>query len=319
VDDLTRRRELRDAGWLALVPLGVAVVLALFLVPRRAVPEAIPLPIADAREMARVVAVDHELAVRARKESLPGPVRALGSAIRDFHALETQEADARAFGEARRKVDFALIDALPEGTDALLRLRAVELESFLEEVRRFTATGEQSAELQALAGGFVRSMKNEGWCEGHTLVPAIPVLRTMYKQMWNAFLALDGKKDFDLALDEERTLYAFYLSHPHPTKGMREALASARRGARDANACRAIVEAERVADASWLLERIGRLAAIDPAYPADYARGVASFRRGDFNVSAAAFRKWLEAHPDGPLVLRVQNYLRAAVDADRVE
>jgi TolA-binding protein len=122
-----------------------------------------------------------------------------------------------------------------------------------------------------------------------------------------------------LALDEQRAVYAFYLSHPRPPKAMREALESARRGARDTNACTAIAEAERVATESWRLERITRLAAIDPSYPAEYARGVASYRRGDFGASARAFRAWLRDHPDGPLALRAQNYLRAAANADRVE
>jgi len=61
---------------------------------------------------------------------------------------------------------------------------------------------------------------------------------------------------------------------------MRDALEAARRGARDATACTAIAEAERAATESWRLERITRLAAIDPSYPAEYARGVASYRRG---------------------------------------
>ncbi len=53
VDDLSRRRELRDSMWLALVPVGVAVVLGVLLVPRRAAPEAVPLPIADGAALAR--------------------------------------------------------------------------------------------------------------------------------------------------------------------------------------------------------------------------------------------------------------------------
>jgi hypothetical protein len=334
VDDSSRRRELRDAARLALVPAGVAVVLGLLLAPRRAPPEGIPLPMADAGAVDRIVLFDHRLAEQARRDPLPGPVRALGSAIRNFHLLEARDADTRALGEARRAIDLALIDALPGGSEPLLRLRAVELDAFVDEVRRFTATGEQSAELLALAGGFVRSMKNEGWCEGHTLAPATPVLRVMFKQMWNAFLGLEGSDVpspapssgrrerlpvLDLTLDEQRTLYAFYLSHPRPSRAMRDAIASARRGARDAKACGAIVEAERAATESWRLERISRLAAIDPTYPADYARGVARFRRGEYGASADAFRKWLGDHHEGPLALRAQNFLRAAVDADRPE
>lgn len=329
--DVSRRRhELRDAAWLSLVPLGIALVLGLLLTPRRPPPEGVPVPIADPAAMARVVRADHELADLARREPLPGAVRSLGSAIRDFHALEAADADARALGQARRAIDLALVEALALGHDALLRLRAVQLEGFVDEVHRFAATGEQSAELKALAGGFVRSITSEGWCEGHTLTPDTPVLRAMFKQMWNALLGLDrggapaagatpSASDMALTIDEERTLYAFYLSHAHPSRATREAIASARRTAGDARACRALRETERAAVGTWRLDHIARISALDPTYPADYARGVARFDRGEYRASADAFRRWIDDHPEGPLALRAQNYLRAAADADRLE
>jgi hypothetical protein len=325
----TRRRELRDAAWMSLVPLGIALVLGLLLAPRRASPEDVPIPMADPAAMDRVARSDHELAERARREPLPGAVRALGSAIRDFHTLEASSANARDLEPARRAVDTALVDALAIGSDMLLRLRAIQTEGFLDEVRRFAATGEESAELRALAGGFVRSITSEGWCEGHTLAPGVPVLRVMYKQMWNAFLGLDRAVDapgaappsrpFALTIDEDRTLYGFYLSHAHPSRAARDTIASAWMTASSARACRALRATENAATESWRLDHIARIAALDPGYPADYARGVARFRRGEYRASADAFRKWIGDHPDGPLALRAQNYLRAAAEADRLE
>jgi hypothetical protein len=319
VDDLNRRRELRDAMSLALVPLGVALVLGILLLPRRAAPESVPLPVASGSELARVAAADHARAERGRREPLPGPVRALGSTLRDFHTLEAKDADNRELYEARRTVDAAFVEAFRGGTEPLLALRAVQLEGFLDEIHRFEATGEQSSELKALAGAFVRSLTTEGWCDGHSVAPDDDALRTMFKQMWNAFLGLEGQPEMAPTLDEQRAVYAFYLSHAHPPKTMRDALDAARRGARDATACTAIAEAERAATESWRLERIARLGALDPSYPTEYARGVASYRRGDFGASAQAFRVWLREHPDGPLALRAQNYLRAAANAERVE
>jgi hypothetical protein len=304
---------------LALIPIGVALVFGLLLLPRHAPPESVPLPIPDARALARTAAADHELAERARREPLPGAVRALGSAMRDFHFLEGRSAEPSEIGQARKSVDEALVDALAGGDGPLLELRAVQLESFLDEVRRFESTGDQSAELLALSGGFVRAMTAEGWCEGHTLLPREPELRTMYKQMWNAFLGFEQRPAFQLSIDEQRAAQAFSLSHPHPSRAMREALAAARRGASDAKTCRAIDEAERHAVESWRLEHVKAIAAIDPAYPADYALGVARYRNGDYAAAAASFRRWLNDHPDGPLALRAQNNLRAAADAERVE
>lgn len=319
VDDLNRRREARDALWLALVPLGVALVLGVLLFPRRASPESVPLPVVDQGALARVVAADHARAEHARHEPLPPDVRALGSALREFHTIEAKDVQGKPLYDARRAIDQALLAALPKGTDAILELRSVELEGFLVELHHFEDTGEQTDELKALAGAFVRSLTIEGWCVGHDVAPDDDTLRPMFKQMWSALVGQEGNPAFALALDEQRALYAFYLSHPHPSKATRDALESARRGARDDRACLAIQEAERAATESWRLDRIARLAALDPAYPADYARGVASYRRGDFGASAKAFRAWLDAHPDGPLTLRAQNFLRAASAATSVE
>jgi hypothetical protein len=319
VQDRNRRRELRDAMWLALVPLGVAFVLGVLLLPRRASPESVPLPVANATALARVERSDHGRAERARREPLPGAVRALGSAMRSFHTLEARDAGGTELYDARRAIDAALVDALPLGAGPLLDLRAVQLEAFLDEIHRFASGADESAELQALAGAFVRSLRTEDWCEGHAIAVDDAALRTMFKQMWNGLLGQEANAELAPTLDEQRVLYAFYLSHPRTSKNMREALEAARRGARDSASCAGIAEAADVAAEAWRLERIGRLALIDPTYPADYARGVVSYRRGDFAASAQAFRAWLRDHPDGPLALRAQNFLRAASNAERVE
>jgi hypothetical protein len=316
-----RQKESRGGVLLALVPVGVALTLGLLLLPRHGEPDSVPVPIPESGALARAEAVDRDLAEKARREPLPGPVRALGSAIREFHRLEIG-AEVSRFGEARHAVDAALVTALAAGDDAMLRLRAVQLEQFMVEVKAFESSGVESAELTALAGAFLRSMKNEGWSEGHELAARDAALRAMFKQMWNAFLDLDGpggRKAFALSLDESRALFAFYLSHPHPAPGMRDAIAAARRGAHDARTCEAVEEAERGALETWRLDRIGRLAAIDPEYPAAYAAGVANLRRHKYASAAEAFRTWIHDHPEGPLSLRAQSFLRTALEEERVE
>jgi hypothetical protein len=257
--------------------------------------------------------------VAAHAQPIPAAVRALGTAVRAFHTLEAHGAPQSALGKAREDVDAALVDALGAGAEALASLRAVQLAGFLEETRRLEATGAASVELQALAGSFVSTMTAEGWFDGHRLAPGEPELRVMFKEMWNAFLGLETKPELKPALDEQRVLYAFYLSHAQPDKAAREALAAARRAAKDERQCAALDEAERAAIETRRLGRITRLAAIDPAYPALYARGVLSWRRGDYGAAALAFDRWLRDHPDGPLALRAQNFLRASLDAERPE
>jgi hypothetical protein len=324
-----RAAEIRSALLLALIPASVGLTFGVLLLPRRATPDIVPLPVADARALSRAESLDRALAERARATPLPGNVRALGSAIRDFHTLEAQEADQRRLAEARHAVDVALIDALgaasasADAENALLALRAVELEAFLREVVRFEATGEESAELRALAGSFVRTARSEGWLldEGARRALAVPedALRPMFKQMWNAFLGLEKRPAFALALDEQRALYAFTIAHVRPQRLMRQELEAARRGARDAKACQAIAEAERSATEARRLEHIARIGAVDPGYPTEFARGVVSYRRGDYAGAAHAFRAWLKDHPDGPFTLRAENFLRASIDADRIE
>jgi hypothetical protein len=328
----SRLAEFRDGLRLGTIPLAVALFLALLLVPRRATPAAddVPLPMADAHELAHSEASDHDLAERARREPLPGVVRAVGSAIRAYHTLEASPdgKDPGRLVRARRAIDAAVSDVRADvraagaggdaGDEPLLRLRALELEGFIAEVRRFEATGNESAELGALAGDFIHAMTIAGWCEGHTLLPSEPALRTMYKQMWDGLVGFEGRPAFEPSLDEQRSLYALYLSAPHPSSAMREAIDAARRGAADAKACAAVREAERAAIEAWRLERIARLASIDPSYPAAYARGVSSFRRADYRGASQAFRTWLDARPDGPLALRAHAFLRAA-DAEQAE
>lgn len=314
-----RGRRARDAGGvLALVPLLVGVTFAALLLPRATPPDSIPMPTVDANAVLRQIDLDHSLAEVARKDGLPDDVRALGSALREFHTLEGNEAPSADVARARRVVDDTLRDAMRAGgIDGLVRLRAVQLETFVAETRDFEKTGQQSAELKAVAGAFVRRLTLEGWCRDHTLLPSEVERRVMFKQMWSAFLALDANPQLSPTLDEWRALYSFYLAHPHANEASREALQAARRGAKDKKACEALDEGERLAVEAWRLDRINKLQTLDPAYPAAYARGVTHFRRGNYGASADAFRDWLRDHPSGPWTLRAQNHLRAAIEADR--
>jgi hypothetical protein len=313
------RGELRDAMWLALVPIAVAVTLGVLLLPRDAIPDGVPLPIPDGRALLHTAAVDHELAERARGEPLPASVRALGSAIRTFHMLEAgAAAGTDTMAQARTALDSTAANALREGDDTVLRLRAIQLESFLKEVEHLDETGMQSVELASVAGNFVAAMQIEGWYDGRVVVASGGALRAMFKEMWNRLVGLEKNAAFAVPLDEERALYALYLSRPHPPASARAALDAARRGASDADACNALVEAERVAVETWRLDRISRLSAIDPSYPAQYARGLANLRRGEYVHAADDLGAWLHAHPDGPLALRARSYLRAAILAAQV-
>jgi hypothetical protein len=309
----SEKRSANAGRLLAIVPIGVALILTPLIVPRSATPDSVPVPIVDARAFARTVVRDRELAERGRREGLPDDLRALGTALREFHAAEARDEPAVELSKRRAKLDTSLRAALKSADlDAFARMRAVQLESFLAEVRRFDKTGEESNELVELAGSFVRRMRREGWVRDHTIDVDESVLRVLFKQMWSTLLALDGRAEMAATLDEQRTLYAFYIARPHAPDVARDAVNAARRGARDRAACDALDSGERMAAEAWRLERIARLAAIDPDYPAAYARGVVLYRRGNYVESISAFEQWLHDHPDGPWSLRAKNYVRAA-------
>jgi len=304
---------MKRSSLLALVPLGVALVFGPLVLPRAAPPDVVPLPIVDSQELDRRIVADRALAERVRREALPDDVRALASAIREFHALEAKDASGQELRQARIKVDSLIPAAVAAGIDALVRLRASQLEGFLVEVARFEATGNESEELGELGGSFLRRMRREGWVRDKTVMFGDIERRVVFKLMWDAFIGLEGRAELAPSLDEMRALYRFYLSHPHVSDAKRAAIEAARRGATEQKQCDAILVGEQLGIDEWRLERVNKIAAIDPSYPAAYARGVLEFRRRRFAASAEAFREWLRDHPTGPWSKRAEGHLRAAV------
>jgi hypothetical protein len=301
---------------LGLVPVGVGLVLGILCLPRSVPPEDVPVPVVNAQALGRIETRDHALGTE--PTPLPDDIRALGSAVRAYYAREAKQlvdpyVTPASMNEARTALDnvaFPLEDGKHD--DDVLALRATQLEGFLVQVHAFERTGNESAELEALAGPFVRRMREAGWCSDHACVIDDDALRTMYKLAWNGLLHLE-RPPFTLALDEERALYAFYLRHPHAAEAVRKRIDEARSGARSAKACDALSEAEALGAEQWRIDRVNRLAAIDPSYPKDYALGVLHYRHKDFPAASESFRDWLQAHPDGQWAIRARNYLRASL------
>jgi hypothetical protein len=164
----------------------------------------------------------------------------------------------------------------------------------------------------------VRRLKLAGWIDDHAVVMAEPERRVAFKLAWNGLAQLENLPDFDLALDEMRVLYTFYLQHPHPSDPVRAQIDARRRTARTKKECDALDAGERLAAEAWRLDKIDKLAKVDAAYPLEYARGVSLFRLARYGESAHAFERWLEAHPNGPFTLRARGHLRAALRAKEV-
>jgi hypothetical protein len=299
---------------LGLVPVVVALLLGPLLLPRPVAPADVPMPRIDERAVEDAERLDHERAARAR-HGLPDDVRQLGQDLRDLNAYAARGEGPREPDAVRREIDRLLPHVEQTlGLERVRELRAYQTERFVEEVRAYARTGVVSKELEELGGTFVPRMEAAGWIAQKRCILDDRELRVAYHLAWLATLGLDASTALGPSLDEERVLYAFYLRHPHPSEASRAAIDGARRTARTPADCAALDAGERLAAEAWRLERVDRLARVDPEYPHAFARGVVLYRMARYEDSARAFRAWIDAHPDGPLATRARNHLRAAMD-----
>ena len=300
--------------WLALVPVTMAVGLWLLLVPRSAVPRDVPLPTVDTRRLLEVERADEELADHARKTPLSPETLVVGTHFRAFNELQrSAQSDAELF-----RAKQALVKSVSEAGQAgkrseFVTLRAIQVQAFLREVDRFEASGEESPELASLAGPFVPRVRDAGWIEDHHVLMEKDALRAAYKSIWSETIGVVGDPAFAPSLDEQRALMAFYLSHPHVPAPLR----SEANGSESKNQCEKREAKEALSMEEWRLEKVKRLAQIDPSYPSDFSLGILLYRTGKYGRSAEAFRRWISSHPNGAYARRAENYLKAAIVADQ--
>jgi tetratricopeptide (TPR) repeat protein len=310
-------RERRAGRWLAIVPAIVAVVFLILLMPRATEPDSIPLPRADQRVLARIAREDDARAATAEAERLPGDVLAVGSAIRALNDADARDADEAETADARRKLEGALRELRPRDSldEDLLALRAIQARRFLDALAHWEATGETTDDLRELGGNFVRRTAEAGWIVGRRVLFSEAQRRIVFKTVWNVHLGVESRPPFALSLDEQRELYVFYLTHPHPSDMRRQTLAVMRRDAKTPEACARVAVEERRAAELWRAEKIQKLGQIDPSYPTGYALGVAYYHAGRYDQAAEAFSMFIRAHPNGPYTLRAKNHLKAAIVA----
>lgn len=309
----------RSGRALALIPITVAVLMFLLMMPRSAPPEDIPLPQVDGVAMRALVKDDAARAAEARTNRLPGDILAIGTAVRALNKAQAV-GDAEATGAGRLVLDDALrgVGNREEKVvfDQLKTLRAVQLEEFLAAVESFESTGQQTPDLVELGGGFIERMTDAGWVEGRRVLLDDAGRRAAFKLVWTTLLRVDRTPQLALALDEQRALYTLYLTHPHPPESQRSSFQAMRRVASNDAECASVASKERLAAEVWRSDKIRKLGELDPSYPTAYALGVSYYRAGRYDQSLSAFRTWLDQHPDGPLALRARNHLKAALVAN---
>jgi hypothetical protein len=309
-----RRISPSDGRWLALIPVASAVLMLALVWPRAEAPSVIPLPDIDAHALRVIRTSDDARARSAHETRLPSDVLAVGTALRSMNRAMTSTSDE---ATGRAVLDDALRGlAARDPKDAyeqLKTLRAVQLEGFLEEVRRFEASGTASTELQELGGNFVDRMKNAGWIQGQNVLLDDAQRRASFKLVWTAMVSGEHTRELALSLDEYRALYTLYLARPHVPENQRTAFEAMRLHAASPDECRGVATKERLAAEAWRAEKVKKFGAIDASYPTAYALGVAEYRAGHYDLSLEAFRTWMDTHPSGPLTLRARNHWKAAL------
>lgn len=309
----------REGRWLALIPVTALVVTFALVMPRATPPTEVPLPQIDGPRLRAVIDEDVMRAENARAARLPGDVLAVGSALRAINKAAAEK-DAETVGSARVQLEGALRGLSAQepdrAVDLLKTLRAVQLEGFLVEVHRFEANGEPSTELVELGGAFVERMTDAGWVNGRTVLLNDAQRRSAFKAVWTAMVGGESTPSLSLSVDEQRALYTLYFTNPHVPDSQRASFAAMRSSASDAAECLRVTEKERLAAEVWRAEKIRKFGEIDPSYPTNYALGVSYYRAGRYDMSADAFRAWLDVHPDGALAIRARNHWMAARKAD---
>ena len=303
----------KQGRWLAIIPVAIAVIMFLLVMPRAAAPEDIPLPAVDQKAYDAVVASDRARAAAARSNRLPNDVLVVGTHLRALNKAVVAN-DQEQFAQARAYLDDAVrvVLARQDGITDLLSLRAVQLEEFLTELAAFEQKGEVSPALDELAGPLVPRLRDAEWIEGNRVVLDEDERRVSYKLVWNTVTAARG---MDLALDEVRVLYRLYLTRPHPPDLQRPGLLAERATAKTPADCERYQTNARRAAELWRADKIRLLGALDPAYPTGYALGVAYYRAGRYESSIDAFRAWIDQHPDGKYAARAKNHLKATLAA----
>jgi hypothetical protein len=307
----------KEGRWLAVFPLVVGVLVLLLMMPRATPPDAVPVPAIDSRVLATIERADDARAAEAEAAPLPGYILAVGRAFRALNGLDVRGGDDLERIDARRRLESATRE-IPRGPNVeaeLLALRALQVRHFLDAIARWEATEQVDDDLVDLAGGFVDRAVEAGWVQPspRRLLMSESALRVAFKMVWNSLVGVSGDHAFAPSLDEERALYAFYLEHPRTPEAHRLAFDAEREEATTPEACARLRAEEGRQRELWRAEKIKRLGAIDPKYPAGYALGVAYYRAGRYDLAIDSFTTFLAGHPNGPYALRARNHLKAAL------
>ena len=272
---------------LILASLAFAASGSFIVVPRPTYPHIIPLPTIDSQF--RTEREDAEVA-RAQKVaggSLSKTVRAVGEQVRrvGLRIAQKKRSDSR-LNDSLKKDAHDLV--LAGQTEALLDLRALQAELFLQAVNKWVFTKNEHIDLQELGGSFAQTAQVSWLDDEQELVLSDDALRLLFRIRWGKLTGLHRTPAFVPTLEEMRRYYGTHLLHPQAPRGD--------------------VISQTVSQISFAQA----LGAVDPAYPEKLTLGILRLRLGQPVRARASLRAHLEAHENGVWANIANNHLRLA-------
>ena len=278
--------QFRNAPILLLVSLAA---LGTFVVtPRPTRTRIVPLPLVDASDLRAREAEEKRRAEEVDKGTLPIRTRIVGE---EFRRLGASLAAGLPRFEAQTRELRADVQRLrAQGhTGELLSLRALQAELFVRAARRWDETGQADSELRELGGDFDRTAASAFLDSAGRLEVTDDQLRLIFRIRWGRLLGVHRQRDYGPSLEEFRRFYSLQIQRPEGGAALNEAM-------------RARVQ----------LEAVQALAALDPDYPGDLARGIVLLNAGEPDAAVESLRRYRSAHPDGPWSTIARNTLLAA-------
>lgn len=270
--------HLRNEVALTLVALSVSG--AIVVVPRPTYPQVLPLPIVDTAQIRLREKEEVRRALSVADGSLDKEARAIGELFRrlgrtlaDKHIVTGPKLDALR-KDARDLLAREASSSAPSGAEALLSLRALQGQLFLDAVAAFESTGKLNDDLLELGGPF-HTIARESWLKDGKILLNDDELRLFFRVHWGKLTGLYGVEPFGPSLEELRRYYFTNLIHPPGASG------------------------DTMTRAANQLGFVRALGNIESTYPAALAEGILQLQLGQPVQALESLNAHLAQHPDG--------------------
>ena len=290
--------RLRNEVALTLVVLSLSG--AMVVIPRPTYPQILPLPVIDRQQIGAREQEEIERALSVADGSLDKEARAVGEQVRRLGRTLAERGMAKGpeldalRSDAQRLLLREATDKTASGANALLNLRALQGQLFLDAVEIWRSTGTVNDDLRELGGPF-HAIARDAWLNDGNLLLEQDELRLFFRVHWGKLTGLHSIDPFGPSLLELRRYYLSNLEHPP--------------GARDDLMTQTINQ----------IGFVRALGKVDNSYPALLAEGILQLRLGQSLTALENLTAHSREHPDGPWAHIARNHqILAAQNADEL-